>query len=362
MSHSRTGPIRANFQTQPQNLSSHATSHGSAPSKAKVPIQYSALEMKRKLTGMLEKEKCEIYLRILGQMLTGDLVKADFDKQIKMLLTEEQRKLHNLFVITLLRSAYGSIATTNTQRRNVKVAPLVPRLGAGSRELAKQPIWSKIKAKMSAAAFSQGLGVDNEAVSAIMIGLEHHLKSIMSVAQPTQRAPQRIMVSPFIQHLAKLENKDILEMTKKGDITAKNICSALNIIPNVFQRKRINFDDDINFYHAQNHFAHVHYINFEVAKQEKYFRHHQQQEERVVEFLEPQSIGEQRAEVLEDMEPQFNNENNSARAVEYSAESEPRVEEPSTPTLAKSVLSPQKPAAKSAILSNSASKRKGVKK
>jgi hypothetical protein len=190
MSHSRSGgPIRTGYQTQPQNTGSHASSHGSAPSKAKVPIQYSALEMKRKLTAMLDKEKCEIYLRILGQMLTGDLPKADFDKQIKLLLNEEQRKLHNLFVITLLRSAYGSIATTNTQRRNVKVVPLAPRLGVGSRELAKQPVWSKIKAKMSAAAVSQGLTVDNEAVSAVMIGLEHHLKSIMCVAQPTQRLP-----------------------------------------------------------------------------------------------------------------------------------------------------------------------------
>jgi len=344
MSHNRTGPVRPNYQTQPQNSGSHASSH-SAPSKAKVPIQYSALEMKRKLTGMLEKEKCEIYLRILGQMLTGDLLKLEFDKQIKSLLTEEQRKLHNLFVITLLRSAYGSIATTNTQRRNVKVPPLVPRLGAGSRELAKQPIWSKIKAKLAASAYSQGLAVDNEAVSAIMIGLEHHLKSIMSVAQPTQRAPQRIMVSPIIQHLAKLENKEILDMTKKGDITAKNICSALNIIPNVFERKRINFDDDINFYHVQNHFAHVHYVNYEVAKQEKYLRQYQEQEEE----QQRESlllIEDQRVDVLEDMEPQFN-ENN---------------DENDTPSVQKHVSTPQKSSAAKASSPSPASKRKGVKK
>jgi len=352
MSHNRSGPVRANYQTQPQNPSSHASSH-SAPSKAKVPIQYSALEMKRKLTGMLEKEKCETYLRILGQMLTGDLLKADFDRQIKMLLTEEQRKLHNLFVITLLRSAYGSIATTNTQRRNVKVPPLVPRLGAGSRELARQPIWSKIKAKMSASAYSQGLAVDNEAVSAIMIGLEHHLKSIMAVAQPTQRAPQRIMVTPIIQHLAKLENREILDMTKKGDITAKNICSALNIIPNVFERKRINFDDDINFYHLQNHYAHVHYINYEVAKQEKYLRQqeeHQeeQQEENLLLRENPQLIEDQKIDVLEDMEPQFNDENGSHALDD-------------APSVQKNVTAPQKPAPKASSPSP-ANKRKGVKK
>jgi len=282
-------------------------------------------------------------------MLTGDLPKADFDKQIKMLLTEEQRKLHNLFVITLLRSAYGSIATTNTQRRNVKVAPLVPRLGVGSRELAKQPIWSKIKAKMASAAMSQGLAVDNEAVSAIMIGLEHHLKSIMSVSQPTQRLPQRIMVSPIIQHLAKLENKEILDMTKKGDITAKNICSALKIIPNVFERKRINFDDDINFYHVQNHFAHVHFINFEVAKQEKYQRQHQEEieeeEEEENQSENLQLMGEQRIEVLEDMDAQFND--NGAHSND------------DPPSVQKQV---QKPAAKATPLNNSATKRKGIKK
>jgi hypothetical protein len=308
--------------------------------------------MKRKLTGTLEKEKCEIYLRILGQMLTGDLPKADFDKQIKMLLTEEQRKLHNLFVITLLRSAYGSIATTNTQRRNVKVAPLVPRLGVGSRDLPKQPIWSKIKAKMAAAALSQGLSVDNEAVSAIMIGLEHHLKSIMCVAQPTQRLPQRIMVSPIIQHLAKLENKEILDMTKKGDITAKNICSALKIIPNVFERKRINFDDDINFYHVQNHFAHVHYVNFEVAKQEKYQRQRDIELEDDDEYEEnqrreyPQLLeGEQRIDVLEDMDAQFNDNGL------------PPSDDP--PSIQKNA---QKSSAKPTPLNNSASKRKGIKK
>jgi len=265
-----------------------------------------------------------------------------------MLLTEEQRKLHNLFVITLLRSAYGSIATTNTQRRNVKVAPLVPRLGVGSRDLAKQPIWSKIKAKMAAAAFSQGLSVDNEAVSAIMIGLEHHLKSIMCVAQPTQRLPQRIMVSPIIQHLAKLENKEILDMTKKGDITAKNIGSALKIIPNVFERKRINFDDDINFYHVQNHFAHVHYVNFEVAKQEKYQRQQEidledDDEEEENQQRENQQLleGEQRIDVLEDMDAQFN-DNGSL---------------PSDPPSVQ-----KKPSAKATPLNNSASKRKGIKK
>jgi hypothetical protein len=255
--------------------------------------------------------------------------------------------LHNLFVITLLRSAYGSIATTNTQRRNVKVAPLVPRLGAGSRELAKQPIWSKIKAKMAAAALSQGLSVDNEAVSAIMIGLEHHLKSIMSVSQPTQRLPQRIMVSPIIQHLAKLENKEILDMTKKGDITAKNICSALKIIPNVFDRKRINFDDDINFYHVQNHFAHVHYVNFEVAKQEKYQRQQEDDDDEDDDEEENQLLieGEQRIEVLEDMDAQFNDNGSNPN------------DDP--PSVQKQSL---KPSAKSTPLNNSATKRKGIKK
>lgn len=347
MSHNRPGgPIRANYQTQPQSSGSHPSAHGSLPSKSKVPIQYSALEMKRKLTALLEKEKCEVYLRILGQMLTGDLPKADFDKQIKMLLTEEQRKLHNLFVITLLRSAYGSIATTNTQRRNVKVAPIVPRLGAGSRELTKQPIWNKIRAKMAAA--SQGLSVDNEAVSAVMIGLEHHLKSIMSLAQPTQRLPQRIMVSPIIQHLAKLENKEVLDMTKKGDITAKDVCSALKIIPNVFERKRISFNDDFNFYHVQNHFAHMHYINFEVAKHEKLQRQQQEEFEEEQESRQGENgevIGED--QVLEDMRPDFND-----------PPTQKQVHKPSMP----SNSMPSMPSSKATPLNNSATKRKGTKK
>lgn len=216
--------------------------------------------MKRKLTSQLDKEKCEIYLKVLAQMLTGELSKAEFDKQIKVILTEEQRKLHNLFIITILRSAYGSITTTNTQRRNIKVTPLVPRLGNRSREISNQPIWTKIRTKMATKAKAEGMNVDNESVNAVMMGLEHHIKSILSLAQPS-RLPQRIQVAPILQHLAKLDNREMLDTTKKGDITARNINSALAILPNALGRKRISSDDDMHSYHVPNHFALVHRIN-----------------------------------------------------------------------------------------------------
>jgi len=263
MSHLTRDTPRNQGGFKPQN-----STQSSIPSKSKVPIQYSAIEMKRKLTAQLEKEKCEIYLKILGQMLTGDLSKSDFDKQVKVLLSEEQRKLHNLFVITILRSAYGSIATSNTQRRSVKVTPLVPRLGARSREITKQPIWSKINARMQGCAKSHGLTVDIESVNAVMMGLEHHLKSILSLSQPTSRLAQRIMVSPIRQQIAQLENREVVDRTKKGDITANNIKVALSIVPNCFSKRGISWEDDFNFYHVHNNFARVHQINAVLSKQE----------------------------------------------------------------------------------------------
>jgi len=97
-----------------------------------------------------------------------------------------------------------------------------------------------------------------------MLGLEHHVKAILSIAQPIRRLQQRIMVSPIIQDLAKLENREILRVSKKSDITANNITSSLAIIPNCFSKKPFRIYDDVNFYHTQNHFAHAHIINAKV--------------------------------------------------------------------------------------------------
>jgi len=230
-------------------------------SKSKLPLQYNAPEMKRKLITQLEKEKSEKYFELLGKMLCGDLPKVDFDKQIKLMLNEEQRKLHNLFVISVLRSAYGSIATSNVQRRSIKAAPLVPKLGPGTRDINRQPIWSRIRTKMVHNASLSGLTVDSEAINAVMLGLEHHIKSILSIAQPTRRVQQRIMVSPIIEDLAKLENREVLRVSKKCDITVNNVTSALAIIPNCFTKIPFRIYDDFNFYHTQNHFAHAHIIN-----------------------------------------------------------------------------------------------------
>jgi len=260
-------PLRAGIAKQPQ----FPPTHSAVATKAKVPIHFSALEVKRKLSAQLDKDKNEKYMVLLSQLLTGDLPKHDFDKQIKILLTEEQRKLHNLFVITILRGAYGSIATTNTQRRSVKVVPLVPRLGTSSRELTKQPMWTKIRAKMLTHAKTQGLAVDPEAVNAVLLGLEHHIKSVMSVAEPSNRLQKKLFISPVVNQLARLESKEVMDTTKKGDLTANNITFGLSIVPNGFTRKGLCFDDDINQYHLHNYFAHVHLVNKEVLKLEREF-------------------------------------------------------------------------------------------
>jgi len=101
------------------------------------------------------------------------------------------------------------------------------------------------------------------------------------------------------------------------------------------------------FYHVQNHFAHVHYVNFEVAKQEKYQRQQEDDDDEDDDEEENQLLieGEQRIEVLEDMDAQFNDNGSNPN------------DDP--PSVQKQSL---KPSAKSTPLNNSATKRKGIKK
>jgi len=257
---SNTTPLRFSnpgFNLRPTHLSSSGSIHSF--SRTKLPLQQTAAEVKRRITSQFDKEKCETYFKLFAQFLVGDIPKPEFDKQLKSLLTEEQRKLHNLFILTVLRSAYGSLATTTSQRRSAKMVPYIPRLGIGARDITKQPIWQRIRSKMVCKANTLGIQVDPSAVCVVLMGLEHHIKSILCISRPGGQ--QRIMVSPILQHLAELENQEMLDITKKGDITASNITSALAIIPNPLKNKHIAFDDDLHDYHIHNNFVAMHMIS-----------------------------------------------------------------------------------------------------
>jgi len=138
-------------------------------SQHRAPIQNTPQEMKRKIIQQFEKEKAEKYFKLLTQFLCGEMTKAEFDKQIKAFLTEPQRKMHNLYILTILRSTYVSLsASAPVSRPDPRMLQYIPTLCMGPQEPELQPSWERISSQMKWKAESFGLqSVDNAAVSAV---------------------------------------------------------------------------------------------------------------------------------------------------------------------------------------------------
>jgi len=228
-------------------------------SQQRGPLQLSPTDIKRKIQHQLEREKFEKYWKLLSQFICGEVNKIDFDVYIRSNLSEPQRKLHNLFLLTLLRSAYTSLNAVPLNRQDTRIQQYIPTLCVGPKDIQLQPPWQRLQATMEWKASTMGMdAVDNGAVNVLLIALEQHIKSIMSHAAPSRRHFQRVPIPPIEQHLAQLKHQEVLNYNRPGIVQIEDLSNSMNIVPNALSRKRIslwdaNQNDLWNFHYTTQH-------------------------------------------------------------------------------------------------------------
>jgi len=237
------------FRTEPrpltssgafQPISTPAGLSGGLSTQQRAPLQHTPADMKRKIQHQFEKEKSDKYFKLLTQFFVGEMTKIEFDETIKSFLTESQRKLHNLFLLTILRTTYCSLNSTAPVRQDTRLTSYEPTLCVGPKEIHLQPDWSRLQHQMEFKAATLGIhGVDNAAVTSLLIALEHHLKSIVFNARPSSRHIQRVPISPIHQYLALRGHQEVFNYNRPSTISVEDLENSLLVTPNALSRKRV---------------------------------------------------------------------------------------------------------------------------
>eukprot|EP01124_Arcella_intermedia_P002525 TRINITY_DN11376_c0_g1_i1.p1 TRINITY_DN11376_c0_g1~~TRINITY_DN11376_c0_g1_i1.p1 ORF type:complete len:399 (+),score=95.57 TRINITY_DN11376_c0_g1_i1:109-1305(+) len=84
------------------------------PQRRMILLNYTSGEIKKKLQQQLGKEKTDLYLKHFQDYLIGKLTKPEYEEVIKKLLPDAHRKLHNIFILSILRSSYSSLYKSNS--------------------------------------------------------------------------------------------------------------------------------------------------------------------------------------------------------------------------------------------------------
>jgi len=255
----------------------------------RIPLHYSPAEIKKRIQQQFGKV-ADAYFRVFQQYVGGKLTKQEYDKELKILLSEGQSraqlnshdippgKLHNLFILTILRSAYSMVAATNIQPRrplksstnaritangteNAVVTPeeslvsdlrccarsldhkpshYMPRTldHVGTRDLTKQPLYETLRSQMLYKASLSGVEVDNSSISLMLLALEHHIKSIVSNCRSQRlrkKFPKPRLATGNRQFLPMLEynNKELMDTNRPGTIDQMDVQLTLETSPQV---------------------------------------------------------------------------------------------------------------------------------
>jgi len=248
--------------------------NGQFPSQnRRIPLIYSPTEIKKRIVHQCGKEKSEAYFRIFQQYISGKLTKNEYDQQLKTLLSDGQRKLHNLFILTILRSAYSSLftsaSTTQPLRRSTqknctatpsgratltesattteeslasdlrcctrsidhKPSHYMPRTldHVATRDLTKQTLYETLRSQMQYKAALSGVEeVDGSSISLMVLALEHHIKSIASNCRSQRlrkKFPKARLSTGNKQYLSMLEynNKEVMDTNRPGTIDQMDV-------------------------------------------------------------------------------------------------------------------------------------------
>jgi len=237
----------------------------------RIPLHFSPSEIKKRIQQQFGKEKSESYFRLFQQYIGGKLTKHEYDQHLKNLLSEGQRKLHNLFILTILRSSYSSLfsstpaqprrnnlkcstpgRSTHATTENATVTPeeslasdlrcctrsidhkpshYMPRTldHVATRDLTKQPLYETLRSQMLYKASLYGVNeVDSPSISLMLLALEHHIKSIVSHGRSQRlrkKFPKPRLSSGNLHFLSTLEynNKEIMDTNRPGMIDQMDV-------------------------------------------------------------------------------------------------------------------------------------------
>jgi hypothetical protein len=205
----------------------------------RIPLHYTPNEIKKRIQLQFGREKSDTYFRLFKQYISGKLSKQDYDFQIKNLLSEPQRKMHNLFILTILRSACGSLMNSNSiqPRANVDYKPshYMPRTldYLSARDISKQPLFDSLRSQMTHKASKLGLeGVDGSCINLMFYALEHHIKNIVTQCRSQRLKKQFSKPRLAYSHLNVLpclgyNNKELLNTNRPGIIDQMDLQLAL---------------------------------------------------------------------------------------------------------------------------------------
>lgn len=246
--------------TRPSLASPSATAQYSTQFLSRrIPLHCTPAEVKKRIHMQWGREKTESYFKLLSQYIAGTVTKEELDQKLKGLLTEPQRKLHNLFLLTILRSTYASFFATNAMqaRRDYKPSIYMPRtldFGATSyaarkETIVKQPGWAVLHSHMNFLASRAGINqVDNNATSLLYFALEARIKSIFASHRENRKSfivrkklppplPNIIPKDQENSNLLVLEalgysNYNLLTHSRPGMVDADDVNVAMATEPN----------------------------------------------------------------------------------------------------------------------------------
>jgi len=126
--------------------------------------------------------------------------------------------MHNLFILTILRSACGSLMSSNS------IQP---------RDITKQPLFESIRTQMNYKATKLGLeGVDGSCINLMFLALEHHIKNIITNCRSQRLKKQFSKPRLTFSHRNVLpclgyNNKELLNTNRPGMIDQMDLQLAL---------------------------------------------------------------------------------------------------------------------------------------
>jgi len=192
---------------------------------------------------VIGKEKYTQYIQLLQQYLSKQLEKNEYDKNLKELLVEEtQLKLHNLFVLSILRSACTP-SGTNVQGETNNIQET-------DQPMTKKKVdrttldWENTKSYMSFKSKQFNLELDDESVDLMQMALEQHLQSIFN----TLKVSKRELPIPLGGELEEMidNNKVILETNRTNLIDQVEVQIGIENHPELFQGNFSNLLEKTN--------------------------------------------------------------------------------------------------------------------
>jgi hypothetical protein len=188
---------------------------GAATKPGRPPGHYTPADVKKRLYSNFGT-KTDAYLEALAKFLNGVISKVDFDTQLSAILSDGQRKLHNLFILTILRAASSTVVPaqvpTLTSAKYAQPTHYMPRVldHARTRDLKTEYVWERISTRLSSKSLEFQLNKPNyPVVHMITLAYEQYVKMIAAmIATPGKKRD--------LSNKLKIENEAMEEEEEGG--------------------------------------------------------------------------------------------------------------------------------------------------